>query len=222
MYRFFLKRIIDFSISSIAIIIMLPIFIIIAIIVRIKLGSPIIFKQKRPGKDCKIFTMYKFRTMTDELDDDGKLLPDVVRLTKLGKFLRSSSLDELPGLFNVLIGDMSIVGPRPQLIKDMIFFDENILKRQSIRPGLTGLAQINGRNNITWEDKFKYDLIYVSSYSFIKDMKIIFKTIFKVVKKENINTEGMATAEDYGDYLLRKGKINLQEYNDKLSLIDME
>lgn len=217
MYRYFFKRIFDFVLSLIAIIILSPVFIIVSILVRIKLGSPVIFKQRRPGKDCRIFTMFKFRTMTNNRDEDGKLLPDSERLTKFGSFLRRTSLDELPGLFNILLGHMSIVGPRPQLIKDMVFFDDETMRRQSVRPGLTGLAQINGRNNISWEDKFNYDLEYINKYTLWLDIKIIFKTVFKVFKKEDINTDGMATAEDYGDYLLRTGQLSIDEYNSKIN-----
>lgn len=212
LYKRFLKRPFDFILSLIAIIVLSPLMIIVAILVRIKLGSPVIFKQKRPGKYCKIFTLYKFRTMTNKKDENGNLLPDENRLTKFGKLLRSTSLDELPSLFNILFGHMSIVGPRPQLVKDMIFFDENVMKRQAVRPGLTGLAQVNGRNNISWEDKFAYDLIYINKITFFKDVLIILKTFLKVIKRENINTNGMSTAEDYGDYLLRTGKISNEEY----------
>ena len=158
MYRYFFKRFFDFVLSLIAIIILSPVYIIVAILVRVKLGSPVIFTQERPGKDEKIFKMYKFRSMTSETDEEGNLLPDEVRLTSFGKKLRSTSLDELPELFNILKGDMSIVGPRPQLVKDMIFMTEEQRKRHTVRQGLTGLAQVNGRNAISWEDKINYDL----------------------------------------------------------------
>lgn len=216
MYKKIIKRILDFILSLIAIIILMPIMILLYILVRIKLGKPAIFKQRRPGKDEKIFTLYKFRTMIDDKDEEGRLLPDEQRLTKFGKILRSTSLDELPELFNILKGDMSIVGPRPQLIKDMVFMNKKQRERHLVRQGLTGLAQINGRNNITWEEKINYDLEYIQNISFINDCKIIFKTIFKVLKKEDIQTEGMETAENLGDYLLREGKITEELYKEKI------
>ena len=156
-YEKYIKRLLDLILSLIALICLSPILLIVAILVRVKLGSPVIFKQKRPGKDEKIFTLYKFRTMTDEKDESGNLLPDSQRLTKFGKFLRSTSLDELPELINIIKGDMSIVGPRPQLVRDMIFMNDEQRKRHSVRQGFTGLAQVNGRNNITWEEKRKYE-----------------------------------------------------------------
>lgn len=216
MYRHFFKRFFDFLLSLIAIIILSPVYIIVAILVRVKLGSPVIFTQERPGKDEKIFKMYKFRSMTSETDEKGNLLPDEVRLTSFGKKLRSTSLDELPELFNILKGDMSIVGPRPQLVKDMIFMTEEQRKRHTVRQGLTGLAQVNGRNAISWEDKINYDLQYIQDITFINDVKIVFQTLIKVFKKEDISTDGMETAEDLGDYLLRTNQISLQEYREKL------
>lgn len=215
MYAKYVKRVLDFLCSLVALVILSPIFLIVAILVRVKLGKPVIFKQERPGKNEKIFTLYKFRTMTDEKDEEGKLLPDEQRLTKFGKILRSTSLDELPELFNILKGDMSIVGPRPQLVKDMVFMTEEQRKRHSVRQGLTGLAQISGRNNISWEEKINYDLQYIEHITFIDDCKIILKTVKKVLKKENIETEGMETAEDLCDYLLRTGKITKEEYINK-------
>jgi lipopolysaccharide/colanic/teichoic acid biosynthesis glycosyltransferase len=211
-YRTFIKRSMDIILSLFALIVLSPIIMIISLLVRIKLGKPVLFKQKRPGLFGKKFIIYKFRTMTEKRDKQGVLLSDEIRLTGFGKFLRSTSLDELPELFNILIGDMSIVGPRPQLIKDLIFMNEEQNKRHSVLPGLTGLAQVNGRNNITWEDKFKYDNEYITSISFMGDLKIILKTIENVFKREGISTEGMATAEDYGDYLLRNNIINEDEY----------
>ena len=216
MYRKYIKRVLDFTLSLIALIILSPIYLVLAILVRIKLGSPIIFKQERPGLNEKIFTLYKFRTMTDEKDENGKLLPDEVRLTKFGKFLRSTSLDELPELINIIKGDMSIVGPRPQLVRDMLFMTDEQRKRHTVRQGLTGLAQVSGRNNISWEEKINYDLQYIENITFIGDIKIIFKTVLKVLKKEDINTEGMGTAEDLCDYLLRTKKITEEEYKEKL------
>ena len=193
-----------------------PVLLVTAVLVRIKLGSPVIFKQKRPGKDEKIFTLYKFRTMTDKKDKDGNLLPDEVRLTSFGKKLRATSLDELPELFNILKGDMAVVGPRPLLVRDMVFMTTKQRKRHSVRPGLTGLAQVNGRNAIDWEKKLAYDQEYIKKITFLEDVKIIWKTIQKaLLSQEGITEEGMATAEDYGDYLLRLEKIGRQEYEYK-------
>ncbi len=216
MYAKYIKRPLDFILSLIAIIILSPLLLIVAILVRIKLGKPVIFKQQRPGKNEKIFTLYKFRTMTDKKDENGNLLPDEQRLTKFGKALRSTSLDELPELINILKGDMAIVGPRPQLIKDMLFMTKEQRRRHSVRQGLTGLAQISGRNNISWEEKINYDLKYIDRITFYGDLKIILKTAEKVFKKEDIETEGMETAEDLCDYLLRTGKINIEEYKEKI------
>ena len=217
-YENYIKRMLDFILSLIALICLSPVLLIVSILVRTKLGSPIIFKQQRPGKNEKIFTLYKFRTMTDEKDENGKLLPDSQRLTKFGKFLRSTSLDELPELINIIKGDMAIVGPRPQLIRDMLFMDNEQRKRHTVRQGLTGLAQVNGRNNISWEEKLNYDLEYIKKITFFTDMKIILKTVLKVFKKDDINTEGMDTAEDLCDYLLRTRQISEEEYKEKLKL----
>ena len=211
-YRNYLKRPMDFILSLIAIILLSPVMLIVAILVRFKHGSPVIFKQKRPGLNEKVFTLYKFRTMTDERDENGELLSDAVRLTKFGKFLRSTSLDELPELFNILRGDMSIVGPRPQLVKDMVFMTPAQRQRHSVLPGLTGWAQVNGRNDVIWEKKLRLDLEYIEDITFLGDLKIIFMTIVKVFKKDGINTERMETAEDFGDYLLRTGKIDEKKY----------
>lgn len=216
MYAKYVKRILDFILSLLALIILMPLMFILWILVRIKLGKPAIFKQQRPGKNEKIFTLYKFRTMTDEKDENGKLLPDEKRLTKFGKMLRSTSLDELPELINIIKGDMSIVGPRPQLVRDMVFMTEQQRKRHKVRQGLTGLAQINGRNNITWEQKINYDLEYINNVSFKNDCKIILKTIEKVFKRENIETDGMQTAEDLRDYLLRNKVIDEVDYPTKI------
>jgi lipopolysaccharide/colanic/teichoic acid biosynthesis glycosyltransferase len=214
LYRRYFKRPMDFILSLIAIIILSPILAVVALLVRTKLGSPTIFKQKRPGLNEKIFTLYKFRTMTDKRDDNGELLPDSVRLTRFGKFLRSTSLDELPELFNILVGDMSIVGPRPQLVRDMVFMTEEQRQRHSVLPGLTGWAQVNGRNGVIWEKKLALDLKYIEDITFIGDWKIIFMTVAKVFEKDGISAEGMDTAEDFGDYLLRVGRINKKEYEE--------
>ncbi len=199
-YRKYIKRILDFILSFIAIIILSPVLLIVAILVRTKLGTPVIFKQERPGLNEKIFTLYKFRTMTDERDEEGNLLPDEIRLTKFGKLLRSTSLDELPELFNILKGDMAIVGPRPLAVIYLPWYNENERHRHDVRPGLTGLAQINGRNNITWEKRFDYDLKYVKNIKFIEDFAIILKTIYRVIKKENIGIRGISSPEDFDIY----------------------
>lgn len=213
-YKKYFKRLIDLILSTIALIVLSPIFLLLAILVKINLGSPVIFKQKRPGLNEKIFTLYKFRTMTDKRDEFGQLLPDSMRLTRFGKFLRSTSLDELPELFNIIKGDMSIVGPRPQLVKDMVFMTAEQRKRHSVLPGLTGWAQVNGRNSITWEEKLELDLEYVNKVTFLFDLKIMLMTVIKVIKRDGVNAEGMETAEDLGDYLLRKGDIDKQTYEE--------
>lgn len=196
-YRRFIKRPMDFILSLIAIVVLSPVFLVVAILVKVKLGSPVIFKQKRPGLNENIFTMYKFRTMTDERDENGELLPDSERLTKFGRFLRSTSLDELPELFNILKGDMSIVGPRPLLVQYLPLYNNHQRRRHEVRPGLSGLAQINGRNSISWEEKFNLDVEYVDNVSFIGDWKIILITIKKALIREGINSETAATMEPY-------------------------
>lgn len=197
MYRKYIKRILDFTLSLIALIVLSPILLITAILVRIKLGRPVIFKQQRPGKDEKIFTLYKFRTMTDKKDEEGNLLPDSERLTKFGKLLRSTSLDELPELVNILKGDMAIVGPRPLLVEYLELYNEKQKHRHDVRPGLTGLAQVSGRNSISWEEKFKEDIEYIEKISFLEDIKIILKTVTKVFKREGIAQEGNDTMERF-------------------------
>lgn len=218
LYANYIKRALDIVIAGASIVLLSPVLIVLMVMVKVKLGSPVFFKQARPGRGEKIFYMYKFRTMTDERDESGKLLPDSVRLTKFGKTLRKTSLDELPELFNILRGDMSIVGPRPQLVKDMVFMTPEQRSRHTVRQGLTGLAQVNGRNAIEWEMKLAYDVEYIKDITFIKDMKIIIASIKAVLKSDGINAEGMATAEDYGDYLLRTGRIKQEEYNQKVLL----
>ncbi|WP_238456236.1 sugar transferase [Lederbergia galactosidilytica] len=187
----------DFILSLLAIIIFSPILITVAILVKIKLGAPILFKQERPGLNEKIFKMYKFRTMTDEKDENGEFLPDSVRLTRFGKFLRSTSLDELPELFNILKGDMSVIGPRPLLVQYLSLYNEDQKRRHEVRPGLSGLAQVSGRNAITWEEKFRLDVKYVENISLLEDWKIIFLTIKKVLVREGINSETSATIEPF-------------------------
>ena len=216
MYKKYFKRIVDIFCASAAIIVFCWLYVLVAVLVKVKLGSPVIFKQARPGLGGKIFTLYKFRTMTDEKDENGKLLPDDVRLTSFGKLLRKTSLDELPEAFNILKGDMSVVGPRPQLVRDMVFFTDEQMMRQSVKPGLSGLAQIMGRNGITWEEKLDYDLKYIENITFWGDFKIVFMTVWTAfVKKDGISQEGMDTAEDLGDYLLNSKKISHEEYTQK-------
>lgn len=196
-YRKHFKRPMDFILSLFAIIVLSPILLVVAILVRIKLGSPVIFKQDRPGLNERIFTIYKFRTMTDERDKFGVLLPDGIRLTKFGRILRNTSLDELPELFNILKGDMSIVGPRPLLVEYLPLYNEKQKHRHDVRPGLSGLAQVNGRNAITWEDKFHLDIEYVYNVSFILDWKIILLTLKKVFVREGINSCTAVTMEPF-------------------------
>ena len=186
MYRRFFKRFFDIALSLTALIVLSPVLLIVAVLARVKLGSPVIFCQERPGKNEKIFQLYKFRSMTDGRDENGELLPDEVRLTKFGRVLRSTSLDELPELWNILRGDMSIVGPRPLLVEYLPYYTEEEHHRHDIRPGLTGLAQVNGRNASSWEQKFTYDLEYVERYTLVLDVSIIFKTVLKVLKRSDV------------------------------------
>lgn len=211
MYSKYIKRVFDFILSLMALIVLSPILLVTYILVRIKLGNPAIFKQKRPGKDERIFTLYKFRTMTDEKDEEGNLLPDEKRLTKFGKFLRSTSLDELPELINILKGDMAIVGPRPLAVQYLPYYNEREKHRHDIFPGLTGLAQVKGRNVLQWEDRFSYDLEYVNNVSFIKDVKIIFWTIKKVFKRENIVVRGTGQTKDFDQYRREQNELKRKE-----------
>ncbi|WP_461205044.1 sugar transferase [Clostridium sp. DL1XJH146] len=185
-YKIFLKRIIDFIGALCAFILLSPLFLVVAVFVLICLGRPIIFKQKRPGRNEKIFTIYKFRTMTEELDGNGHLLKDSLRLNKCGSFLRATSLDELPQLFNIIKGDMAIVGPRPLLIRYLPFYTKEEKLRHTLRPGLTGLAQISGRNNLSWDERLAFDIQYVKNIGFKFDIMIIFKTVLKVIKKDGV------------------------------------
>lgn len=214
-YQRYGKRVIDLCLSLVLLILFWWVLAIVAILVRVKLGSPVLFKQPRPGKDEKIFNLYKFRTMTDECDVNGNLLPDEVRLTKFGKALRATSLDELPEVLNIVRGEMAIIGPRPQLVRDMVFMAPEQRKRHLVRPGLSGLAQVNGRNAIAWDDKLAYDLDYIEHITFAGDVAIFFKTITNAfMKQEGITEDGMATAADYGDYLLAVKRVSREEYDD--------
>lgn len=197
LYRKFFKRPMDLILSLVAIVVLSPLLLIVFFLVRIKLGSPVIFRQKRPGLNEKIFTLYKFRTMTDKRDEHGELLPDENRLTRFGKFLRSTSIDELPELFNILKGDMSVIGPRPLLVQYLPLYNGYQRRRHEVRPGLSGLAQVNGRNAISWEDKFNLDVEYVDSISFVYDLHIILLTLKKVFVREGINSETSATMEPF-------------------------
>lgn len=188
---------IDFIISFFALLVLAPIIFLVAVLVKTKLGSPVIFKQPRPGMNGKVFQIYKFRTMTDERDKHGVLFPDTVRLTNFGQLLRKLSLDELPQLWNVLKGDMSFVGPRPLLVDYLSLYSERQARRQEVRPGITGWAQVNGRNAISWEQKFEYDVWYVENQSFLLDLKILFLTLKKIMKSEDINQPGQATVEKF-------------------------
>lgn len=220
-YEKYVKRSVDVICATGAIVVFSPLYLGVAILVKTKLGSPVLFTQDRPGligPDGKetVFKMYKFRTMTDERDENGDLLPDDVRLTKFGKWLRNTSLDELPEAFNILNGTMSIIGPRPQLVRDMVFMSDEQRMRHTAKPGLSGLAQINGRNSISWEEKINWDLKYIQKISFLEDMRIIFSTVKKAfIKQEGITQDDMATAEDYGDYLLRTEKVDKDSYEKK-------
>lgn len=196
-YERYIKRSQDIICALLATIVLFPFMIIIAFFVRIKLGSPVIFKQKRPGLNGKIFTLYKFRTMTDARDNNGSLLPDAVRLTEFGKMLRSTSLDELPGLVNIVKGEMAIVGPRPLLVSYLDRYDDYQSRRHEVRPGFTGLAQINGRNSISWEEKFEWDVNYVDNISFVKDWRIVFKTVKKVLNRDGISSSTSVTMSEF-------------------------
>ncbi len=216
-YRQFFKRFWDIVLSGLAIVVLSPLLLILTILGRIKMKGNPFFVQPRPGKKGKdgkekIFNLIKFRSMTEEKDEDGNYLPDDVRLTKYGRILRSTSLDELPELFNIFKGDMSIVGPRPQLVRDMVFMTDKQRKRHDVLPGLTGLAQISGRNAIKWEDKLNKDLEYIRHITFFGDIKIILQTVLKVLKRDGITEEGESTATDFGDYLLETGKVSKEEY----------
>lgn len=211
MYRKYIKRLLDIVISFCSLVILSPIILIVAILVRVKLGSPVIFKQDRPGKDGKIFKLYKFRSMSDKKDENGKLLPDKDRLTKFGKILRATSLDELPELVNILKGEMSLIGPRPLAVAYLPYYNEEEKHRHDVRPGLTGLAQINGRNALNWEERFSYDIEYVNNITFINDLKILFKTFYKVIKKDGVVTRGTGKTIDFDEYRKKQLEENNKE-----------
>lgn len=196
-YERWFKRPVDIFCALMAILVFWWLFFLVAILVRTKLGSPVIFCQERPGKDEKIFKLYKFRSMTDERDENGELLPDEVRLTRFGRFLRSTSLDELPEVWNILKGDMSVVGPRPLLVKYLPLYNERQARRHEVRPGLTGWAQVNGRNAITWEEKFELDIQYVDHIFFWEDIKIVLFTVKKIIIREGISSDTSATIEEF-------------------------
>ena len=222
MYEKYIKRGFDFLLALFALVLLAPLLLILIIINTFMMRGNPFFTQIRPGRMDKngeetLFKMIKFRTMTSQKDENGNYLPDAVRLTKWGNFLRSTSLDELPELLNIIRGDMSFVGPRPQLVRDMLFMTPVQRQRHTVTPGLTGLAQCNGRNGITWERKFGYDLQYIETISFFTDVKIMIKTIGKVFARDGIAEEGMATAEDFGDYLLRINQVDSTQYREKLA-----
>ena len=214
-----IKRLLDIVCALAALFVFSWLYVIIAIIVRIKLGSPVIFRQPRPGKNEKIFNLYKFRTMTDARDEQGNLLPDEVRLTKLGKVLRAASLDELPEAFNILKGDMSVIGPRPQLVRDMVFMTPEQRMRHSVRPGLSGLAQTRGRNALSWDVKLATDLEYIQHVTFIGDVKIVYNTVKQVFFKQKglsgSDIDEVEITDDFGDYLLKAGRVSKDEYEEK-------
>ena len=218
-YERYIKRLLDIICALAALIVFGWLYIIVAVLVRFKLGSPVLFTQPRPGKDEKIFKLYKFRTMTDARDENGKLLPDDVRLTKFGKALRSTSLDELPEAFNILKGDMSVIGPRPQLVRDMVFMTPEQRLRHTVRPGLSGLAQTRGRNALSWDGKLETDLEYIQHVTFLGDLKIIFDTVKQVFFRqkglENSDVDEVEITDDFGDYLLKAGRVSMEEYVEK-------
>ena len=216
MYAKCLKRTLDFLLSLLALMVLSPVLLVLTVLGAVKMKGNPFFTQLRPGKDEKIFKLIKFRSMTCEKDTEGNLLPDEQRLTRYGELLRATSLDELPELINILKGDMSIVGPRPQLVRDMVFMTPEQNRRHTVRPGLTGLAQVNGRNNITWEQKFEYDLQYIDDgITFVGDVKIVLQTVGKVLKRSDTVREGTVSDMDFGDWLMQEGKVDKETYAQK-------
>ncbi|MBQ8685359.1 MAG: sugar transferase [Clostridia bacterium] len=215
LYKPFFKRFYDIVFSLVALLLLLPVLLILTVVGAVKMKGNPFFTQFRPGKKGKIFRLVKFRTMTCEKDENGRLLPDEKRLTRYGKLLRSTSLDELPELLNVLFGQMSFVGPRPLLVRDMIFMSDEVKNRHKVRGGITGLAQVSGRNAISWEQKFEYDLRYVKKITLWGDIKILFLTAYKVFKRSDVVREGTESDIDYGDWLLQKGAVTQEEYDEK-------
>lgn len=218
-YEKYIKRLIDICCALVALVAFWWLYLIVAILVRVNLGSPVIFKQPRPGKDEKIFNMYKFRSMTDARDENGNLLPDDVRLTKFGRVLRSTSMDELPEVFNILNGTMTLIGPRPQLVRDMIFMTDEQRQRHCVRPGLSGLAQTRGRNALAWDAKLATDLEYIQNITFLGDVKIVVDTVkqvfFRQKGQEDNSIDEVEITDDYGDYLLKQGRVTQEEYDQK-------
>lgn len=214
-YRQFFKRFYDILLSGIAILLLSPVFLVLIVLGAVKMKGNPFFTQLRPGKGERIFRLVKLRSMTNGRDESGNLLPDEQRLTRYGKLLRSTSLDELPELFNIFAGQMSIVGPRPQLVRDMVFMTEAQRERHRVRPGLTGLAQVSGRNSISWEDKLAYDLEYIQKITLFGDIAILFRTVFKVLRREDTVREGTVSDMDFGDWLLERGEVTEEEYAEK-------
>ena len=218
-YERYIKRLLDIVCALAALIVFGWLYIIVAVLVRVKLGAPVLFVQPRPGKDEKIFKLYKFRTMTDAQDEHGELLPDEIRLTAFGRSLRAASLDELPEAFNILKGDMSVIGPRPQLVRDMVFMTPEQRLRHTVRPGLSGLAQTRGRNALSWDGKLETDLEYIQHVTFLGDLKIIFDTVKQVFFRqkglENSDVDEVEITDDFGDYLLKAGRVSMEEYVEK-------
>lgn len=216
-YARYIKRALDIACALLALLLLSWLYALVALRVRRELGSPVLFKQLRPGKDERLFNLYKFRSMTNARDENGDLLPDEQRLTKFGRRLRGTSLDELPQLWNVLLGDMSLIGPRPQLVRDMVFMTPEQRRRHEVRPGLSGLAQVSGRNAIDWECKLEKDIEYVENTSFGLDVSIILKTVSQVVFRrkglEGSDVDEIDLTDDYGDFLLKQGKISREEYD---------
>lgn len=215
MYEKCLKRVMDFVLSLGALAVLSPVLLVLTVLGAVKMKGNPFFTQQRPGKDEKIFRLIKFRSMTCETDENGNPLPDEQRLTKYGKLLRSTSLDELPELINILKGDMSIVGPRPLLVRDMVFMSAEQRRRHSVRQGLTGLAQVSGRNNISWEQKLEYDLEYIENITFFGDVKIILRTVGKVLGRDDTVRKGTESDMDFGDWLMKNGEVSREEYEEK-------